>query len=154
MAILPTGVIFLVSKIVGMTWFTAVDPYLGWQTPNTLWNTCGLVDSNGVTVQPAGTLWRHDCTTTGMESINQSSSFLLSIYPNPFSTQTVLQTDILFHNATLTVYNCFGQTVKEIKNISGQTVTLQRDNLPIGLYFIQLTEDNKTITADKLVITD
>jgi len=35
------------SKIVGMTWFTAVDPYLGWQTPNTLWNTCGLVDSNG-----------------------------------------------------------------------------------------------------------
>lgn len=142
------------SKIVGMTWFTVVDPYLGWQTPNTLWNTCGLVDSNGVTVQPAGTLWRHDCTTTGMESINQSSSFLLSIYPNPFSTQTVLQTDILFHNGTLTVYNCFGQTVKQIKNISGQTITLQRDNLPSGLYFIRLTQDNKTITADKLIITD
>jgi len=34
------------SKIAGMTWFTIVDPYLGWQTPSKLWNTCGLVDSN------------------------------------------------------------------------------------------------------------
>jgi len=72
------------SKIVGMTWFTAIDPYLGWQTPNTLWNTCRLVDSNGVTVQPAGTLWRHDCTTTGMESINQSSYFFTFFIPKPF----------------------------------------------------------------------
>ena len=62
--------------------------------------------------------------------------------------------DILFHNGTLTVYNCFGQTVKEIKNISGQTVTLQRDNLPIGLYFVRLTEDNKQIETKKIIITD
>jgi hypothetical protein len=47
----------------------------------------------------------------------------------------------------------YGQTVKQIKNISGETITLYRDNLPIGLYFIQLTQDNKTYT-DKLVIAD
>lgn len=75
-------------------------------------------------------------------------------YPNPFSTTTTLQTDNLFKNATLTVYNLYGQTVKEIKNISELTVTLFRDNLPSGLYFIRLTEGNKIITADKLVITD
>ncbi len=76
------------------------------------------------------------------------------VFPNPFSTQTTLQTDILLHNATFTVYNCFGQTVKEITNISGNTATFYRDNLPSGLYFIRLTQDNKQIETKKLIITD
>ena len=82
------------------------------------------------------------------------NDFSFSISPNPFSSQTVLQTAVFFHNATLAVYNCFGQTVKEIQNINGQTVTLFRDNLPSGLYFIRLTEENKIIAVDKLIITD
>lgn len=78
----------------------------------------------------------------------------VEVFPNPFYNQTTLKTDNFFHNATLTVDNIFGQTVKQIKNISGRTVTLFRDNLPSGLYFVRLTEDNKTFYADKLVIAD
>lgn len=78
----------------------------------------------------------------------------LSAFPNPFSKQTTLQSNNLFSNATLTVYNSLGQTVKQIKNISGQTVTLHREALPIGLYFIQLTENNKLFSTEKLIITD
>lgn len=78
----------------------------------------------------------------------------IHISPNPFSTQTTLQTDSLLKNATLTVYNSFGQIEKQIKNISGQTITVHRDNLPSGLYFIWLTQDNKTITTNKLLIMD
>ncbi|MBI3502046.1 MAG: T9SS type A sorting domain-containing protein, partial [Bacteroidetes bacterium] len=48
----------------------------------------------------------------------------------------------------------FGQTVKQIKNINGRTVVFSRDNLASGLYFVRLTEENKTIAVDKLVITD
>lgn len=77
-----------------------------------------------------------------------------TVYPNPFSTQTTLQTDNFFYNATLTMENVFGQTVKQINNISGQTVTLLRDNLPSGLYFVRLTQDSKIITTKKLLITD
>jgi hypothetical protein len=91
---------------------------------------------------------------TKVENILQKPDISINIYPNPFSSQTVLRTDAPLHNATLTVVNCFGQTVKQIKNISGQTVTLFRDNLKSGLYFIRLTQDSKVITADKLVITD
>ncbi|MBI4931356.1 MAG: T9SS type A sorting domain-containing protein [Bacteroidetes bacterium] len=61
------------------------------------------------------------------------------LFPNPFSSQTTLHTDNYLTNATLTVYNSFGQVVKQIKNINGQTVTLTRDNLPSGLYFIRLS---------------
>ncbi len=141
------------SKIVGMTWFTMIDPYLGWQTPSTLWNTCGLIDSNGVTVQAAGAVWRHDCSTTGIASI-PSNQFSISLFPNPFSTQTTLQTTEQLKNATLSVDNCFGQTVAQIKNINGQTITLHRDNLPTGLYFLRLMQDNKVIAIKKIVIAD
>lgn len=91
-------------------------------------------------------------TTTGINETVFSSA--VNIFPNPFYTQTVLQADNILQNATLTVYNSFGQTVKQIKNISGQTVTLYRDNLTSGLYFIHLTQDNRQIITKKIIITD
>lgn len=90
--------------------------------------------------------------TNSINEENLSNAFV--IFPNPFSTQTVLQTDNPLKSATLTVDNCLGQTVKQIRNISQQTITLNRDNLPSGLYFVRLTQDNKVIAAGKLVIAD
>jgi len=52
-----------------------------------------------------------------------------------------LYTDNPFHNATLTVDNCFGQTVAQIKNLRGQTISFNRDNLTSGLYFYKVTGD-------------
>ncbi|MBI3500889.1 MAG: T9SS type A sorting domain-containing protein [Bacteroidetes bacterium] len=97
-------------------------------------------------------------TVTGINNI-QENVFIKNIFPNPFSSQTVLQSDNFFHNATLTVYNCFGQQVKEIKNISGQSVTFHRDNLASGIYFYKVTGDKgqgagEVLGTGKLVITD
>lgn len=92
------------------------------------------------------------CLALGMDEFTDQQSVLIS--PNPFSTQTTLYTDKYFDDATLTVYNSFGQLVKQIKNISGNTLTLFRDNLSSGVYLIRLTQDNKTISVNKLVITD
>ena len=86
------------------------------------------------------------------EIANQNTE--IKIFPNPFSTLTTLQSENTFKDATLTVCNLYGQEVKSLKNLSGQTIILNRDNLPQGLYFIQLTENNKTISVEKLVITD
>ncbi len=90
--------------------------------------------------------------STGINELFNVHSIFIS--PNPFSMQTTLQTDNTFHNATLTVYNSFGQTVTEIKNIIGQTVVLSRDNFASGLYFLRLTENNKILAVEKIVITD
>jgi len=76
-------------------------------------------------------------STTGIEE--NSTDNKINVFPNPFSVQTVLQTGNYLNNVTLTVYNCFGQTVAQIKNLRGQTITFNRDNLASGLYFVRIT---------------
>lgn len=83
-----------------------------------------------------------------------TQGYILQTNPNPFSLETTLKTNDNLINATLTVYNSLGQQVKQIRNISGQTITLHRDNLPSGLYLLRLTQDNKTFATDKIVITE
>jgi hypothetical protein len=90
-----------------------------------------------------------------MTNINELNfTMLLKLFPNPFSTVTTLQTNINLNAANLSIYNALGQEIKTIKNISGQEIILHRDNLPSGIYFIRLKEDNKIIATEKLIITD
>ena len=84
----------------------------------------------------------------------ESQAPSLSIFPNPFSTQTTILSDKYFKDATMVIYNSNGQTVKQTDKLAGQTIIFQRDNLPSGLYFVRLIQDGNTISADKFVITD
>jgi len=72
--------------------------------------------------------------------------------PNPFSTLTTLRTNNDLKNATLTIYNSSGQTVKEEKNIYGKSFVLYRDNFQSGIYFYQLSQDKRIIKTGKLFI--
>jgi hypothetical protein len=92
-----------------------------------------------------------DCSVGIVESVN---TFSLKIYPNPFSRQTIFQTSEFLQDATLTIYNLYGQMVKQIGGLSGQTITFNRDDLQSGIYFIQLMQDNKLLSKDKLLISD
>lgn len=105
-------------------------------------DVCGTATSSPVTVTVL--------TCTGVnESITENG---ITIYPNPFSERTTLQANML--NATLTIYNSLGQEVKQIKNISGQTLTIDREGLPNGLYLLKLTQDDQLLKTDKLIIQD
>ncbi|MCF6133433.1 T9SS type A sorting domain-containing protein [Flavobacterium wongokense] len=84
----------------------------------------------------------------------ENQTVTISVAPNPFSSQTTFQSDVSFENASLSVYNSIGQLVKAINNINGQQITFSRDNLPNGLYFAHLMQDNKSIGSQKLVITE
>lgn len=85
---------------------------------------------------------------------SNSSENDLSIYPNPFSDETIIKSDVIFVDATLIIFNAFGQEVNRITNISGQTITLERNSLSAGFYFIQLSQDGKTISTNKVVVTN
>lgn len=89
---------------------------------------------------------------TGIFSPDQKQS--VKIISNQFSGQTIFKTDCLLKNATLTVYNLYGQAVRQINHIAGQTITLDHATLPVGLYFIQLSDNNKSCLTFKIIITN
>jgi len=89
---------------------------------------------------------------TGINSLDEKQS--LQLFPNPFKNQTTLITDKNVRDASLTISNTVGQIVKQMVNINGQTIILDRDNLSRGLYFIYLSENNKIIAKTKFIITD
>ena len=91
-------------------------------------------------------------STVGMWGGEKLNS--LTFFPNPFSDYSILQSEIPLNNSTLTILNSFGQVIKQQHNISSQSITLHRDNLPSGLYFIHLTQGNKQIIIEKLIIID
>ena len=92
------------------------------------------------------------CVSSVIEGLESKKG--ISIYPNPFNYSVTIQLSSTINNGELNIFNLYGQTTKTINNISGDKIIINRDNLPSGLYFIRLTEENKTIAADKLVITD
>lgn len=91
-------------------------------------------------------------TITGFDELTNKNAF--SIYPNPFISTTTIQTIGDFQNATVTIYDLLGKSLKQINNVSGMTVSLSRDDLPGGLYLLRLTEGNKIIAVEKLIIND
>ena len=75
-------------------------------------------------------------------------------YPNPFSTQTVLKLEKPLTNATLIVLNQLGQEVAKQEGINGNVVNFQRNELPNGLYYFCLYENNQNYSINKLVILE
>ena len=96
--------------------------------------------------------WEYNPSTTGINENNMRN--YISVYPNPFNSSTTIQFNSTINNGELNIFNLYGQKIKTINNITGNKIKIDRDNLPSGIYFIRLTQDNKTITTDKLIITD
>ena len=74
------------------------------------------------------------------------------IFPNPFSDKTTIKiSNENFHPYTLEIYNIFGQRLRKIKNINSSVYTIERNNLPAGIYFYSVIVENNTYSG-KLVI--
>jgi hypothetical protein len=91
--------------------------------------------------------------STGI-SLLKNNNHQLIIYPNPFNTSAILEFNSIMKKADLEIYNQYGKIIKTIKNISGNKIKFDRDNLSAGIYFIHLKQENKSIITEKLVITD
>ncbi len=76
----------------------------------------------------------------------------LSVYPNPFTTESTIKSEQFLNNATLTLYNSLGETVYRKQHISGQKFLLLRNGLPHGLYTVIITEKGKITGKGKIII--
>jgi hypothetical protein len=73
---------------------------------------------------------------------------------NPFSTQTILTSNVNLKNSTVLIYDSSGKLIRKLTNASGNSITIHRDNLPNGIYFFRLNQDDKIIATEKLIIAD
>lgn len=92
------------------------------------------------------------CSTLSTNEI-QIPNFI-TYSPNPFNDELTITTTKKLSNSSLKVYNSIGQLVKKVENIYGNKVTLQRENLVSGIYFVQLFEKDKLISTQKIISKD
>jgi len=74
----------------------------------------------------------------------------ISIFPNPFSTQTQLNFPVEQINSVITITDTMGKKIKSF-SFSGRTLTLHRDNLSSGIYYVSVLNDKGTFSK-KIII--
>lgn len=80
--------------------------------------------------------------------IEENSLSTVSMYPNP--TSNLVNMDLSAYNgkqATVAIFNTLGQNLKSSSFTANGVKTLAVDELPAGIYFVQLTVNGKTTTS-------
>jgi hypothetical protein len=87
--------------------------------------------------------------TVGINELASSTDF--SLYPNPASDHvTISMNENSKHEADIRIYDMTGKEVKNY-NTSSSLLTIDRDNLQSGIYFVSITIQGKRLTK-KLII--
>jgi len=91
------------------------------------------------------------CTTTGIETVTPLNE-TVTIYPNPFGMSATITIDYAtpLNNCVLSIYNVLGEEVMKTA-ITQQTTTLKTSNLPTGIYFYKVINNNNTLQSGKLI---
>jgi hypothetical protein len=88
----------------------------------------------------------------GTREIISEESFTLS--PNPFSHFTRISFGQTYSDIALEVYNILGQRVAEIHYARCTEITLKRNGLSQGMYFLKITLEGKMAETKKIMISD
>lgn len=91
-------------------------------------------------------------SSTGVVELKAEKAYGINIFPNPFNDNTTIQINTRIEKGELNIYNLNGRKVRQIKDISGNTISFSKDHLPAGIYFIDLTQDHKRLASGKMVI--
>lgn len=111
--------------------------------------------SYAVIVSIAGCTDTSDCVTIANLSIFAGTQLTenISISPNPFSQTSVIHIEPFVQHAQLVVYNLQGQKVREY-TLFEQNFTFERGDLSNGMYFLQVSENDKLIGVSKIMLED
>jgi hypothetical protein len=115
------------SAYIGVRIFTSGDTTLGY---------IHIVKIGGFHIADFGVNHIHTAITE-----YETNNFCI-IFPNPFHSDATLNTGNNFSSGTLKVYNSIGKLVK-VQTINSQLVTISRNDLSNGVYFIRVYNDKK-----------
>lgn len=95
-----------------------------------------------------------DCNKTitpimGIDDIAADADF--NIYPNPtYNSATIDLEAFKGNDVTIELYDVMGRKAKSVSNIKTESYTLQRDNLPSGIYFMNVMVEGR-IFSKKII---
>lgn len=112
--------------------------------------TYTVTASDGCSLTAAATVTVTVDPCTGIQAYTATNSSI-QIFPNPFTTQTTIDLNKDYKNATLKVIDVLGKELRNI-NFSGKQIIFEREELNNGIYFIQIISENKTISTNKIII--
>lgn len=78
----------------------------------------------------------------------------LQFIPNPFTDRATVQFPITLHDAALNVTDALGRTVLQRTGISGRTFTMERDDLPAGLYHALICTDDRMAYSGRFMVAE
>jgi len=93
-----------------------------------------------------------DCTSMLATTNTFDAGQKVVFSPNPVATELAISSAWPLENATFKMYNMQGQLVREIHNLNGTQLSLNRENLNTGLYLAELYEDGALIKTAKIIV--
>jgi hypothetical protein len=121
--------------------FTSDSGYIAfkYKTKGSAWTT---YDIDSLTIKP------DLLTTLGEENVN-----ITSIGPNPFSDATTITFSKPLNSAEIRIYSASGKALRRLKEVNGTEIKLERQDLDSGIYFFEVTQDDKQLIRAKVLVT-
>jgi photosystem II stability/assembly factor-like uncharacterized protein len=82
---------------------------------------------------------------------NPAGDFNIAIYPNPFTSQTTISFSEQQRNTRIRITDIFGKEIKTI-NFSGKQLSTVLEEMKVGIYFLTITGERKSIVHRKIII--
>lgn len=91
-----------------------------------------------------------------VQGINTTNSLDNSwnIFPNPSANLISIQCDYYQRDLIIKLYNSLGQEVYHCENVTGSSVTIDRGNLPTGVYVLQISSQRAVLQTQKVIFID
>lgn len=126
------------------------------ENPNLLLVRMGVGGRRGGEVFPGNELFIDDIQFIGLSTATKqvhAPEQTVKVSPNPMSQQSILEFGNPNNNSfDFTLMNTNGEVLKKTQNINSSQFTLQRENLPAGLYYYTFSTKGQIVYSGKLVI--
>ena len=74
-----------------------------------------------------------------------------NIYPNPFSSTAIIETETPLPNAMFMLFDVVGKPVKQIQLTNSKT-EITREDLASGVYIYEIISENKIIDRGRIIV--
>jgi streptogramin lyase len=113
------------------------------------WTTSGIHYDTIVNSAGCDSLIIVNLTVTGINEVINIKN--VSIYPNPFTSQTTISFSQQQTNTTIKIVDVLGKEIKTI-NFTGIQCLIAKEEMDSGVYFVQIRDGNNNLVNRKIIV--